>query len=30
MTKKSMGAIMLYDFVTMNEIQTITFSDADE
>lgn len=30
MTKKSMGAITLYDFVTMDEIQTITFSDADE
>jgi ATP-dependent Lon protease len=30
MTKKSMGAITLYDFVTMDEIQTITFSDSDE
>jgi len=30
MTKKSMGAITLYDFVTMDEIQTITFSDATE
>lgn len=30
MTKKSMGAITLYDLVTMDEIQTITFSDADE
>jgi len=30
MTKKSMGAITLYDFVTMDEIQTITFSDSAE
>jgi ATP-dependent Lon protease len=30
MTKKSMGAITLYDFVTMDEIQTITFSDSSE
>ena len=30
MTKKSMGAITLYDFVTMDEIQTITFSDPAE
>jgi len=30
MTKKTMGAITLYDFVTMDEIQTITFSDAAE
>ena len=30
MTKKSMGAITLYDFVTMDEIQTITFSDPTE
>lgn len=30
MTKKSMGAITLYDFVTMDEIQTISFSDASE
>ena len=30
MTKKSMGAITLYDFVTMDEIQTISFSDPDE
>jgi len=30
MTRKSMGAITLYDFVTMDEIQTITFSDSAE
>lgn len=30
MTKKTMGAITLYDFVTMDEIQTITFSDSAE
>jgi ATP-dependent Lon protease len=30
MTKKSKGAITLYDFVTMDEIQTITFSDSAE
>jgi len=30
MTKKSMGAITLYDFVTMDEIQTISFSDSSE
>lgn len=30
MSKKSMGAITLYDFVTMDEIQTITFSDPTE
>jgi ATP-dependent Lon protease len=30
MSKKSMGAITLYDFVTMDEIQTITFSDSAE
>jgi ATP-dependent Lon protease len=30
MTRKSMGAITLYDFVTMDEIQTITFSDSSE
>ena len=30
MTKKTMGAITLYDFVTMDEIQTISFSDSAE
>lgn len=30
MTKKSKGAIELYDFITMDEIQTIVFSDASE
>jgi ATP-dependent Lon protease len=30
MNKKSMGAITLYDFVTMDEIQTISFSDPSE
>jgi len=30
MTKKSRGAIELYDFITMDEIQTIVFSDPSE
>lgn len=30
MQKKSMGIIRLYDFISMDEIQTIHFSDPDE
>lgn len=30
MQKKSMGIIRLYDFISMDEIQTIRFSDEDE